>query len=251
MNVDFHVHGKLTKKSDFDLDFFSSTVACARECGLDAFVLSEHFNTKDFYGMYEQLERRFYHVGDAYLIQGLRVFTGMEVDVAGGGHVIVVANREKLLALRRKLDDHTTEEAFIRLSDLLEAAEQHQCLTIGAHPFRGEHLLARQDAAQLARLDALDFNATDVFTQGREAVQRDVEELAQRLGVNVVTGSDTHYPVQLGSVKTILIRDCPTVADMRLLIRAGALSAVISPALVCRVFAAKTAKAQLKAVKGV
>lgn len=251
MKIDFHVHGKLTKKADFDLGAFLTCVACAREGGLDAFVLSEHFNTKDFYGMYDRVDDCFEHHADAYSVKGVRVFTGMEVDVAGGGHIILVANLGGLIEARRALDNHTERGSFITLPRLLALAERYRCLTIGAHPFRSEHFLARQGDANLARLDALDLNATDIFTQGLDETRSQVRGLTERLHLRTVTGSDAHYPTQLGSVRTVVGRDCQTVDDLRQAIREDDLALEISPVLECKVFSARAAKTALKALHNV
>ena len=127
-------------------------------------------------------------------------------------------------------------------------AEEFNCLTIGSHPFRGEHPLAlNQEFEQLKRLNALDLNATDIFNKGLEETQIEVLELAQKLGNHVVTGSDSHYPVQLGSVRTNLNRDCSTIEDIKKCIENGEYYREISKVLDIKVFAAKTTKKYLKA----
>ncbi|MDU4750018.1 MAG: PHP-associated domain-containing protein, partial [Clostridium butyricum] len=55
----------------------------------------------------------------------------------------------------------------------------------------------------LKRLHALDLNATDIYSRGLEIVENEVENLSQELNISYVTGSDSHYPIQLGSVRTI------------------------------------------------
>lgn len=249
MWIDFHVHGKLTKKRTFQLDYLLSAVAYAKEIGLNAFVLTEHFNTKDFYQMYETIKAAFPYTNDHYVIDGFKLFTGLEIDVANGGHVLVAAPRDNILTLRRQLDLCLTQDRFISFKNLLDMAETLDCLTIGAHPFRGEHPLAlKQDVKQLKRLDALDLNATDIFNKGLEETQKEVFALAKALNLRVVTGSDTHYPLQLGSVKTNLLQECTTVAEIRQCLRKGNYRTFVSDTLEMKVFASKTTKSYLKSV---
>ena len=248
MQIDFHTHGRLTKKSQYDTGFHRDMIAAARETGLDALVLSEHYNTTEYYVMYEEMAEAFEYRQEYYLIDGIKVFMGLEVDVAEGGHVILVAPREVILELRRGLDGHEEEGQFIAVKELLDRAEAHGCLTIAAHPYRAEgHLGTTVAPEQLARFDALDLNATDLFTRGQDVVYEEVKALSERLGNVVVTGSDSHYPVQLGSNRTVLPGDPETVAELRAAVRSGAFAIEVSELLDVKVFAARTAKAKLKA----
>ena len=92
-------HGKLTKAIDFNLEFFIKQVAYAKDSGLDAFVLSEHFNTRDYYKMYCDIEKNFDYIDGHYLINGFKVFMGLEVDVRNGGHVILTSHKDNILKL--------------------------------------------------------------------------------------------------------------------------------------------------------
>ncbi len=232
MQIDFHTHGRLTKKNEYEEAYFLSMVDAALESSLDALVLSEHFNTTHYYTMYEEMERAFVYEKGHYLIHGLKVFMGLEVDV------------EKV---RQALDGHTEPGQFVTLEQLLDLADAHDCLKIAAHPFRTPHHLAyTQDKAQLARFDALDLNATDIFTRDYETVYGEVSELARELGIVVVTGSDSHYPIQLGSNRTILPGDPNTASELRDLLRTGQFETQVSAILDIKVFAAKTTKAHIK-----
>ena len=113
MWIDFHVHGRLTKKSDFDIKYFIKEIEFAKESGLDAIILSEHFNTKNIYLMYDEMRENFYYDTGHYLIDGFKVFTGLEIDVENGGHVILASNRDNILDVRKKLDEFT-EEKIVR-----------------------------------------------------------------------------------------------------------------------------------------
>lgn len=249
MWIDFHVHGKLTKASDFELDYFEEEIEFAKEAGLDAFVMSEHFNTKDYYSMYDAMEQNYYYKDGHYLINDFKVFMGLEVDVKNGGHVILVSHRENILEVRKILDVHTEKDNFIPFKQLLDLAEEFNCLTIGAHPFRGEHPLAlNQEFEQLKRLDAIDLNATDIFSKGLDETYSELIELSQRLGIEIVTGSDTHYPVQLGSVKTKLRKDCSTIEEIKDCIKNADINREVSNILDAKVFAARTTKKHLKSL---
>lgn len=247
MKIDFHTHGRLTKKSKYDSQYFLAMVHAARESGLDSIVLSEHFNTDEYYFMYDALEEQFHYEEDYYAIDGVKVFMGLEVDVAEGGHVILINTRRAILAIRQGLDPYTEKSDFISADALLDLADRYDSIKIAAHPFRGPaHLGHRLTDTQLQRFDALDFNATDVFSRGRAVVANELEILAERLDLVIVTGSDSHYPVQMGSNWTQLEPNIERISDLRNIIREGFCTTHLSEILEMKVFAAKTTKAHLK-----
>ncbi len=246
MVIDFHVHAKHSKKVPFSSDYFTSTVECARENGLNAFILCEHFNTFDFRPMHEELYDKYSYEGDAYIIKGIRVFSGMEVDVLGGAHVILAGHRDSILNIHRILESYSEDDTFISLAGLLDLADRQKCMKIGAHPYREKNPLAFHAIDQLARFDAFDLNASDLYKYGRTEMQEKLLALSSHTGVPIVAGSDSHYPIQLGSVKTRFVREASTVSQLVACIRTKEYLNEISPVLETRVLAAKAAKAYLK-----
>ena len=85
MRLDFHTHGKLAKKLPFSTAYTDWLFGEARRAGLDALCLTEHFNTLQFadvYGYIASVSRR---IGDTLELEnGLRVFPGVETEVARG-----------------------------------------------------------------------------------------------------------------------------------------------------------------------
>lgn len=108
MRLDFHTHGKLTKKLPFSTAYTDWLFGEARTAGLDALCLTEHFNTLQFAELYGYLASVSRRVGDTLeLGNGLRVFPGMETDVAEGGHILsigpLLASNGKLHAVLQSL----------------------------------------------------------------------------------------------------------------------------------------------------
>ena len=105
MRLDFHTHGKLAKKLPFSTTYTDWLFGEARRAGLDALCLTEHFNTLQFadvYGYIASVSRR---TGDALELEnGLKIFPGMETDVAEGGHILSVGPLEAILELNRRLE---------------------------------------------------------------------------------------------------------------------------------------------------
>ena len=97
MRLDFHTHGKLAKKLPFSTAYTDWLFGEARRAGLDALCLTEHFNTLQFadvYGYIASVSRR---IGDTLELEnGLRVFPGMETDVAEGGHILSIGPLEAI-----------------------------------------------------------------------------------------------------------------------------------------------------------
>lgn len=104
MNIDFHVHGLLSKKSKFDEELFLQAIENAKENGLNAFVLCEHFNAKDIYSIQSYLRENYEYEYDRYMVNDFSVFIGMEIDIKNGGHVILCGNRDNIEEIRKKLE---------------------------------------------------------------------------------------------------------------------------------------------------
>ena len=94
MYIDFHTHGKLAKYLPFSTEYTDWLLGEAKRSGLDAICLTEHFNTAQFDELYGYIASKGEQVGDAFAFGGLKVFPGMETDIAEGGHVICVGKMD-------------------------------------------------------------------------------------------------------------------------------------------------------------
>ncbi|GIN12763.1 hypothetical protein J26TS2_26300 [Shouchella clausii] len=242
MRIDLHTHGKWTKQSDFSLLYFEEMIENAREAGLDATALTEHFNTHHFFDLFHVLDEHYPYVGDYYDVHGFKVFTGMEVDVREGGHILFIGPRASIQDIRLQLEANTEKEHFIPFSDLMELGKSHPLLGIGAHPLREKTPLTHIDPELLKQLDAFDLNGRDLFRQGLEQTQLEVAAFAKKIGKPVVCGSDTHLPIQYGAVYNDFDHDCQTAIELKAAIEANAYRIGISPVLKTRVGAAETMK---------
>ena len=166
MKIDFHTHGKLSKKVTFSLEYFKEMVDAAKENGLDAIALTEHFNTHQFMDVYDTLDKEFPYIYDYYDVNGVKVFPGMEVDIQEKGHILFIGSRINIRALRQKLNAYTEKNHFISFGTLLEEASEFEFLKIGAHPFRDSTPLHHLERELLMKLDAFDLNGKDLYKQG-------------------------------------------------------------------------------------
>lgn len=108
MYIDFHTHGKLAKKLPFSKEYTDWLLREAKEAGLDAICLTEHFNTLQFDEVYGYLMEKCKREGDTLVTtEGLRVFTGMETDIAEGGHILyfIAWNARAYLRIKCSLSD--------------------------------------------------------------------------------------------------------------------------------------------------
>ena len=103
MYVDFHTHGKLAKYLPFSTEYTDWLLNEAKCAGLDAICLTEHFNTQQFELLYRYIATQGTCQGDAYVFDGLKIFPGMETDLAEGGHVLSIGPMEAILELNHRL----------------------------------------------------------------------------------------------------------------------------------------------------
>ncbi|NBD24270.1 PHP-associated domain-containing protein [Paenibacillus glycinis] len=251
MNIDFHIHVKLSKKTNFELEHFASMIDEAKAQGLDAITLTEHFNTHRFEDVYGTLDTLYPCNDHYYNVDGFRIFTGMEVDIAEGGHILVSGPKDKLLEVRAALDGHTAPDRFIGLAQLFELCEPRGMMVIGGHPFRESNPLFHIDRELLRRFDAFDLNGKDLHEIGIQENIAKVLTLGEELGVPVVAGSDAHQMFQVGCVYNAFAGQFETIAELKAAIRAGAYKRVLSPSLDLQVRAANLVKKLLKKKKEV
>ncbi len=94
-------------------------------------------------------------------------------------------------------------------------AEESECLTIGSHPYRENHKLYLQSEKNLKRLDALDLNSKDIYKRGLITVEKEVAELSKNINVPYITGSDSHYPIMLGCVRTCFDDEVRNISQLK------------------------------------
>ena len=226
--------------------YFEEMMKEAKESGLDAIAMTEHFNTDRFYDVYEYLEKNHHYEHGYYLINGLKLFPGIEVDVKEIGHILLIGDRTDIIEVRDFLEDHTDPERFIPFKELLDLAEDYELLRIGAHAFRESTPLFQHDPNQLKRLDALDLNGKDLYTYVVAHYYKKLEMFADELGLPIVAGSDTHQFLQYGCVYNDVSGTCKTVNELKQHIKEGSYQIDISPCLDIKVKSAKLVKKLLK-----
>lgn len=245
MNIDFHVHGLLSKRKDFNELMFLNEIKYCKDNNLDAFVLCEHFNARDFNIIHKYLNDNYPYDGNSYLVNDIKIFPGVEVSIKGKGHVIIVGNRDAISLIEDYLKDYFNKDNLIEFNTLLDLADQYNCLKVGAHPCRRGHKLCEHPEEFLRRLDAIDLNAKDIYKKGEIQAKCELEDLSKRIGINIVTGSDSHTPLQLGAIITHFNRDCTTIDEIRNCILDSDYSIEISKSLNFRVFSSKVLKRYL------
>ena len=170
MKIDFHTHGRLAKRLPFSEIYTEWLFEQARAAGLDALCLTEHFNTVQFGEIYRYLFSVGRMEGDSIVLEnGLRIFPGMETDIAEGGHILSIGLLEAILELNQRLAPHKAPGNFLPFAQLRDLFDQYPVVVGGAHPYReGGHIpqLLRE---QLARLDFLDLNGKDLAANRQQA----------------------------------------------------------------------------------
>lgn len=211
MRIDFHTHGKLAKQLPFSTVYTDWLFVQAKSAGLDAICLTEHFNTLQFEELYRYIASVSCRAGDCLELEnGLRIFPGMETDVAECGHILSVGPLEAILELNRRLAPYKAKGSFLPFAQLMDLFDQYP-VTVGCgHPFRAPGHVPEQPVEQLKRLSFLDLNGKDIALD-RARTERLTYALAEKLELPVISGSDTHQAVQYGCVTTVFEREVDTV----------------------------------------
>ena len=248
MRLDFHTHGKLAKKLPFSTAYTDWLFGEARRAGLDALCLTEHFNTLQFadvYGYIASVSRR---TGDALELEnGLKIFPGMETDVAEGGHILSVGPLEAILELNRRLEPHKEKGNFLPFAQLMDLFDQYPVVVGCGHPFRAGGHVPELPEEQLRRLQFLDLNGKDLALD-RERTERLTYALGRELDIPVVSGSDTHQAVQYGCVTTVFERQVGSISALKDEMDAGRYEIQLSNSAAAQVRTASLLKCSLKEI---
>lgn len=214
MRLDFHTHGKLAKKLPFSTAYTDWLFGEARRAGLDALCLTEHFNTLQFDELYRYLSSVSRRVGDVLELEnGLQIFPGMETDVAEGGHILSIGPLEAILELDRRLEPYKEKGHFLSFSALMDLFSEYPVLVGCGHPYRDPGHVPELPEEQLHRLAFLDLNGKDLALD-RARTEELTYALGRRIGIPVVSGSDTHQAVQYGCVTTVFQRSFTSVSAL-------------------------------------
>ena len=143
----------------------------------------------------------------------------------------MIGNRANIISLREQLIGHEKENDFIPFQELIELCQPMEILLIGAHPLRKSNPLIRIPENVLKQLDCFDLNAKDLNRIGVEDMSTQVKELADRVGIPVVGGSDSHYPLQIGSIVNVFQEDCRTIGQLKSSIQNGLVHFTLSPCI--------------------
>ena len=244
MRIDLHTHCKWSKQSELSRDYLKDMLTHAAQ-HLDVMALTEHFNTLHFEDIYDQLEQLATYENGHFTYKGLIILPGIEVDVAEGGHIVVIGELIAIRRLSEHLEPHRDRSRFIGLAQLLKQAHSLHCVCIGAHPFREENPLSHIAHELLRELDAFDLNGRDLYKYGLDMEQR-VQQLAQLLELPVVAGSDTHHYEQYGAIVSVGEGMVHNVEELRTMLQMRGLSYQIAEDYADRVQRAEQQQKLLK-----
>lgn len=248
MKIDFHTHGKLAKKLPFSIPYTDWMFDQARNQGLDAICLTEHFNTLQFADIYHYLLSKSQREGDCLLLpNGLRVFPGMETDIAEGGHVLCIGSVEDILTLNASLEPYKVPGHFLPFHELRNLFDTYDVKVGAGHPFRDGGHIPELPFEELRRFDFLDLNGKDVALD-RQRTENLTYALGKQLHLPVVSGSDTHQAFQYGCIYTELQHSVNTVDDLMVEMTKGEHVIHVSDQAAFQVQCANTLKWALKSI---
>ena len=200
MIVDLHVHTRpLSPDAEQSPE---EAVLHAKHVGLDCICFTEHNKAWDKEQI-EELRARLH----------FPIIGGVEVDTVEG-HVLVFGL-------------HRDFEGIIRVGELRELVSEAKGVMIAAHPFKGFRAFGlsdlnlsveqASDKPVFRHVDAIEgFNGRSLDRENRLA-----REVAVRLGLEIVGGSDAHAVEEIGRCVTIFDNDIRKESDLIIELKAG------------------------------
>lgn len=245
MIIDMHTHGKLAKSLPFSEKYTRRLFQEAKSRGLDALCLTEHFNTQEFERIYAFIQKNYPQDGDTFLVEGIRIFPGLEIDMHEGGHNLVIGCFEEIMDLREHVLTGHSAADFLRAEDLFARVKNYNVLFGAAHVFReGCHNLELPDEL-IKQYDFFDLNGKDTGLQGLDNWKR-VDAAAERYNKPVLAGSDTHQYLQYKTVYNDFQQEVNTVSSLKSEIQKGNYTVHVDDFISGKVEAAGLLKKALK-----
>ncbi len=217
MKIDFHVHSKITSSFQFEPQYMEEYTEECKILGIDAFAISEHCHANNFAEAYRYIDGKYDKEGDCYLVNGIKVFTGIEITTLEKFDVVVISNIDAIFALKKNVDKILNCEnySFIPIEKLADIINYEASIVILAHPYRRFDVFPNINYNVFNKFDAVEINATDLFKFDIEDMKKRIEELGVNLNKNITEGSDAHYPLQIGSVYSDILGDYTEIIKIK------------------------------------
>ena len=228
MRIDFHTHAKLTKKVPFSEDYTKSNFRDAKMSGLDAICVTEHYDSSQIDLVYQYIRSNLEKEGDCYIYDGLKIFIGIEVDIAESGHIVVIGPLDEIAELYKDYYERGKKKDHPTFDQLINVIKRPSLLIGAAHPFRDEEgCVLRIDDNKIKHLNYVELSGNDL-AHDTDHIYKQTQSLAKRVGLPMVMGSDTHQSFQYGCVYNQFEKEHVTVGSLKKAIDEGAFSLVHS-----------------------
>jgi len=220
LKIDLHTHSKTSSSRAFLVSDFHKKVSVALQKKLDAFVQLEHLHAADFFEFSGFLKVNYRYEKDYYLLDGLKVFVGVEVSVSEKHDIVLIGRREDIVSAAQELFQRQSGKSkettgdYISAEELIRVCGGFELIKILAHPFRHNKTVDLSKKVTEG-LDAVEINSNEISNHGEYAERERVERLADKLGVSVSGGSDAHNPARVGCVVSVFDSDCSTIGEIK------------------------------------
>lgn len=244
MKIDFHVHGKMTSRFPFKRDGFLLMVEEAKAGGLDALTITEHCNALKYNQGYEYLVKHHERVGDCFMVNGIKVFYGMEVSTEEGLDILMIGTPEVVLKFRKLVRKNGNKERhnLIGVEKLFSLGVPDELLVILAHPLRKHEKLIALSENVINRLDAIETNVSDCYTFGVKENSKNIAKICAELNKPNTAGSDSHQFFQISCAYNELEKETTSVSEIKKMVVNREFKIAFSNELMLRVRAAKIIK---------
>jgi len=241
----------------FSQKYTNGIFKAAKQSGLDAICLTEHYNGTELMQSFNYIESILERQGDCFVSKntqdgtlGLKIFFGLEVNAEEGGHFLVIGAIDEIKSIYHHLGNYLKMNSHPPFEKLLEIVKSYSVLFGVSHPYRESskgNEMPDLPVDLLKQLDFIDLNGKDT-TFDREGTETKIKALSERLGVPYLAGSDTHQTFQFGCIYNQFENPLTTISELRAAISKGEYTIVHSESARMQVTAAAVIKRTLKTI---
>jgi len=246
LRIDLHTHPKIAKRTPFHPRDTDRSVAAARRRGLTGLALTEHAHAVGYWATLDRLARSYPSRRGRFIAEGVALYPGMELTLAEGVDLVLIAPVDELRRLDGAFDapltagHHPSALEAVAVFDRVKI----EAIRILAHPTRPDKPADRLPDPILRSLaHAVEINAR--FARFDDI--NGARALAERLSLPLVGASDAHTWPQIAAASTSVYENDDSFDALRAAILTGRCRPIVHDNAERLVAVGKRFKKRLKA----
>ncbi|WP_223699951.1 hypothetical protein [Sutcliffiella deserti] len=215
MIIDFYT--LISNETISNKDQIIAAVKRAKENQLTALVLAKEFISQNIDNFFDYLDTTEQYFDDYYFIEGIKVFSAIEVITNEIGKVLMVGSRYDLKTFNYFFREYQQEGEKVPLLELDKISKTLNFIMICEHPLK-KNLLIDEKSEELVKT----FHCCVIDERNfKDYGLPKLVEIAAKYRLPVIAGGGELLTTSYGEVVNVLERDCETINEIKEILKEG------------------------------